>query len=68
MAAARIAGFVDATFAKTGGVRRRPPASRREQLDALLAQKLSPAELRNAISEGAQLCEEQAFALALTEQ
>jgi predicted ATPase/DNA-binding winged helix-turn-helix (wHTH) protein len=66
-AAARIAGYADRTYAAKEVSRQTNEARARNRLQALLCQNLPPDELKQLLTEGATLSEDEACRLALEE-
>jgi predicted ATPase/DNA-binding winged helix-turn-helix (wHTH) protein len=64
---ARLAGYIDSTFATKGQPRQPNEARARERLQTLVRDKLAPDELERLLAEGAKMNEDEACRLALKE-
>ncbi|HWZ72767.1 MAG TPA: winged helix-turn-helix domain-containing protein [Casimicrobiaceae bacterium] len=65
--AARLAGYMDSTFAAKGQPRQPNEARARDRLRTLLQETLTAGELQRLLAEGAKMTEDEACSLALEE-
>ena len=66
-AAARLAGYSDATLAAKGATRQTNEARARTRLQEVLADRLSPDELQRLLADGAKMNDDEAMKLAMAE-